>query len=759
MSSLSTPCSKCGGCGFLQFMCDWGDPIVATCDSCHGSGEHQSATRTTHPIASSSHSYDNDYDHQLQLLRQTEMEAQRQRDIQTQRIRLQQKEIEVQRQRQIEAQKQQTMEEEKERLCRDTMTKAHSNELDTPNVQTQTLSVIVKQIHELDTHPSTKTAPSSLPSTKKAEHPQSSIYSYPFTSEIANRLQLQLSSTKLHRDGLICIMREIEQIRVDGQSRAQLPQQTMLELNIIYQTVQQLLQDLMNQHSLHLDVKSAKHALSETSQPQDQLNTDANTNTDKDDLQSNNDQLQSKLTKSKKDLESQSAQINELTMEYQKAIALKDEFEKKITTITNDRDRLKQECDQLKPDNARLKSENADLQAMLSKSKKDMDLKTMQMNELKTQCLQAMEGKDEAEKKIATITDHNNHLKQQCDRLKSKNTDLQSEIRELENVHRYHKEQRELICKLRTPQLSEYSSALDLSRGFPPVQDIVNDFRILKSHYHVEARKPLKKALKQRHRGYHMLRNYKCVCEILFDILIKSYDVMKQFAGELHRDIAASNGLDMDNAKHMKRVERKVKEVYRVLIDLSTKDKARAILDDVKAHHEMNEYLTDDTKLLKYTEECVAVCWLIVLVRVPMLRIEPQEFDQSNQGITFNERLHIEGFGSEDNETLNFVVWPCIVRHDTKYNISQITGVFVKEIPQWNRKKMKRIQAKKERMFLVIGYTRQYVPKTVYNFAVLIATFYQGTECIACNTGDMDSKEDEYRFVDDKGEEGKQTGF
>eukprot|EP01083_Nonionella_stella_P065003 169908_1 len=110
-----------------------------------------------------------------------------------------------------------------------------------------------------------------------------------------------------------------------------------------------------------------------------------------------------------------------------------------------------------------------------------------------------------------TLKDDYDRLTQESDELKQQN-----------------KEQGELISELRT-RLSDYSSALDLTRGFPPVQDIVNDFGTIKSHYHVEAAKQMKKVSKQRHKEYSKLRRYKCVCEILFDILIKSYAAMKQF--------------------------------------------------------------------------------------------------------------------------------------------------------------------------------------------------------------------------------------
>eukprot|EP01083_Nonionella_stella_P196968 724440_1 len=263
-------------------------------------------------------------------------------------------------------------------------------------------------------------------------------------------------------------------------------------------------------------------------------------------LQSKNDRLESSTSKHVKDIALQNKEINELKMRCEEATKSKTDFENQylsiktvyndlkqesdqlkskfnsmkdrptanVTTIRNlkkeknhaikERDSLKKQKEKLKKQNDQFQSKNDDLESTIRKLKKDMDLQRAKIKELEMECQQAITLKDDYDR----LTHESDELKQQ------------------------NKEQGELINKLRD-MLSEYSSALDLTRGFPPVQDIVNDFGTLKSQYYVEAAKQMRKVLlKQRHKEYSKLRHYKCVCEILFDILIKSYAVMKQFVEE-----------------------------------------------------------------------------------------------------------------------------------------------------------------------------------------------------------------------------------
>eukprot|EP01083_Nonionella_stella_P181749 652062_1 len=289
-----------------------------------------------------------------------------------------------------------------------------------------------------------------------------------------------------------------------------------------------------------------------------------------------------------------------------------DQLRSQNKQLTSDMNRLREEIDTYKATVNSLRSNNSELQSRIRRSNNDND-------ELKMECHNAITRKDEFQKKYTSFTHQFDRLQQESDQLK-----------------RQYTEQRQLVAQLREDKIDD-SYALDLSRGFPPVQDIVNDFGTLKSHYHVEARKQLKKVLKQRNKEHSKVRKFKFVCEILFDILMKSYGAIKTFKDVQFRNIAMSNELDIHNARHKKRLERMVKEAYSVLIGTAKKEKAQAILDEIKAQYGMNDCLTDDTELREYTEECIAICWMIVLVRDPMLSIEPQQFDQSDKEICFDE--------------------------------------------------------------------------------------------------------------------------
>eukprot|EP01083_Nonionella_stella_P243915 849475_1 len=172
-------------------------------------------------------------------------------------------------------------------------------------------------------------------------------------------------------------------------------------------------------------------------------------------LQSNNDHLQSMINKSK-NCELQSAQINELKTKHCKAIARKDESEKKLTTMTNEYDRLKQECVQLKSDkvhlaseNDRFRSNNTDLQSkndyLQSKNlklKNKMDLQRAQIKELTMKYQKAITLQDDFEKKATTMINPGS-FKQESDQLKQK-----------------HKEQHPLIIERREEKVQD-SSALN----------------------------------------------------------------------------------------------------------------------------------------------------------------------------------------------------------------------------------------------------------------------------------------------------------
>eukprot|EP01083_Nonionella_stella_P139656 426423_1 len=195
---------------------------------------------------------------------------------------------------------------------------------------------------------------------------------------------------------------------------------------------------------------------------------------DNDRLKSNNDRLQSDVNKSKKDMEHQSTQINELKTKYSKS---------KLTTITNENDDLKQKCSQLKSENTRLKSDKVRLESEKSRFQSDNADLQSDNDQLQSKKRELKNKFDRQSAQIQELTMKNQKVIALKDKFEKQASDLKQKSNQLEQQN---KEQRELINELRD-RLSEDSIALDLSRGFPPVQDIVNEFGTLKSHYHVEA--------------------------------------------------------------------------------------------------------------------------------------------------------------------------------------------------------------------------------------------------------------------------------
>eukprot|EP01083_Nonionella_stella_P000184 551_1 len=180
------------------------------------------------------------------------------------------------------------------------------------------------------------------------------------------------------------------------------------------------------------------------------------------------------------------------------------EYEQTVQSFESNHERLQSSIHQFERRIEELQSQKDDLEAKVRQSSQDITNKSHEIKELQTACHEAITCQQDFEKKFKTTSLDYERLKQQSANLEKRN-----------------KEQRKLVTKLRERNI-ENSPALDLSRGFPPIQDIVRDFATVKSQYHVEAGKQTKKALKQKHKGYSRLRNHKFVCEILFDILMKS---------------------------------------------------------------------------------------------------------------------------------------------------------------------------------------------------------------------------------------------
>eukprot|EP01084_Bolivina_argentea_P220326 373420_1 len=92
----------------------------------------------------------------------------------------------------------------------------------------------------------------------------------------------------------------------------------------------------------------------------------------------------------------------------------------------------------------------------------------------------------------------------------------------------------------------------------------------------------------------------------------------------------------------------------------------------------------DDTDIKKhillYARKCMLVCLDMQMLRNPNVFIDPVIFEPSNkQDIMYNNK-YIAAFGSEKTDHLNYVMWPGIVRDDTKHIVEKPIAVFKNEI-------------------------------------------------------------------------------
>eukprot|EP01084_Bolivina_argentea_P008961 16778_1 len=93
------------------------------------------------------------------------------------------------------------------------------------------------------------------------------------------------------------------------------------------------------------------------------------------------------------------------------------------------------------------------------------------------------------------------------------------------------------------------------------------------------------------------------------------------------------------------------------------------------------------TSILLYGMECLSLCCDIVLLRNPMISIEPLHFEPLNKNnVVYDNKYYIESYGSEKGHHLNFVSWPGIVRNDTNGIVSKQIVVFKNKIHKFKGK-------------------------------------------------------------------------
>eukprot|EP01084_Bolivina_argentea_P124130 219966_1 len=248
-------------------------------------------------------------------------------------------------------------------------------------------------------------------------------------------------------------------------------------------------------------------------------------------------------------------------------------------------------------------------------------------------------------------------------------------------LNREKSENEQLVTTLRE-RLIDTSVALDLSDGFPLAADIVKHYETIKTQFHHEASKAIKYSLKSNDKRLSKVQYLKCASQLLFDILLKSYNEMKMLEKRQLKKIADDEKINIENKTIPIKIQKQLRQSYQEVINQVKTDTADIISSQCIKQNQLDEILKQEARdaILSYTINCVEVCWEITLSRDPKLKIEPLKFE-TNEKITFDDNIHEAGPRSEVDECLNFIIWPAIYRTDTNQNLSLIIAVFLNHIP------------------------------------------------------------------------------
>eukprot|EP01084_Bolivina_argentea_P008962 16779_1 len=242
----------------------------------------------------------------------------------------------------------------------------------------------------------------------------------------------------------------------------------------------------------------------------------------------------------------------------------------------------------------------------------------------------------------------------------------QEQIILINNLRNENNKLKETIEELRRSNIEmQKLAAVELSKGLILIQDIVHNFEILKMMFHHQAAKLVRKTLRQQDNRYSTMRNSKVASHLLFDILIETYNYVK-------------NG-------HMSKI----------LLQQNQAKKSKEIVNVCFNKHKLNMSICSNQRemmdcVLVYALECLSICGIMILSS-PRISIEPLYFEPlPDEKIQYSSKIHVDAFGSETGCYLNFVIWPGIVRNDTNGRLSKQIAVFSNKIPEWNYEKLQK---------------------------------------------------------------------
>eukprot|EP00484_Ammonia_sp_Unknown_P017759 CAMPEP_0197044440 /NCGR_PEP_ID=MMETSP1384-20130603/20485_1 /TAXON_ID=29189 /ORGANISM="Ammonia sp." /LENGTH=574 /DNA_ID=CAMNT_0042475889 /DNA_START=29 /DNA_END=1750 /DNA_ORIENTATION=- len=240
-----------------------------------------------------------------------------------------------------------------------------------------------------------------------------------------------------------------------------------------------------------------------------------------------------------------------------------------------------------------------------------------------------------------------------------------------------------------------------LDSNFPAFQDIVGKFDDTRSQSRANCAKYIKKYFKSKNKNWHKLNISKKGSVLLFEVLISIYHKMHSY----HDSIVAEyrdKFQTMKDDNFQKVSYKELKQNFQDLFDNAKQAYIEAVLNEIDAKCvDIFDFCKKEV-FQQYVEDCAYCCWFIAVCQAPRLKLEPMACEYANaQGavggdddnkeaakdeIMFDDHKYVAAFGSEDGESLNYYVWPCIVREDTNFQLSKIHAVFLNDLPLLSKK-------------------------------------------------------------------------
>eukprot|EP01083_Nonionella_stella_P149089 473020_1 len=278
------------------------------------------------------------------------------------------------------------------------------------------------------------------------------------------------------------------------------------------------------------------------------------------------------------------------------------------------------------------------------------------------------------------------------------------EFVKLQQMYNENKEELKRVTTQRNElqdQLVEYSVDLTtLDSDFPNIQDIVTKFAQTRGQSRLNCAKVIKKYFKSRNKDLHKLQINKKTNDALFDVLMTCSNNMKSYHTSVFAEYKQT--IQISNEKNFKEAcFRKVRSEFQTLYDEIETEYLENVLEDIESKYDgVLEYCSTDL-WTEYVKECLFICWYIVVSQSPRLQLYPlncdhvksrvnKDDDDDEKSNAFEDRKYELAYGSEEEEALNYYIWPTIIRADNNEQLSKIHALFLNNIPMYSKKGLKR---------------------------------------------------------------------